>query len=45
MEEQTIRQIIELTNQLQKLGCSIELDNDGQLVVYTGVQVTDEDII
>lgn len=43
MDEQTIRQIVELTNQLQILGCSIELDNTGQIVVYTGVQVSDED--
>lgn len=44
MDEQTIQQIVELTNQLQILGCSIEIDNDGQLVVYTGIVVQDENV-
>jgi len=41
MNEQQIREIIELVNKLQQLGCGVETDNDGQLLVYTGLKQND----
>jgi hypothetical protein len=38
MEENQIREIIELVNKLQKLGCGVETDNGGQILVYTGLK-------
>lgn len=38
MEENQIREIIELVNKLQRLGCQVETDNDGQILVYTGLE-------
>jgi len=37
------RQILELTRQLQALGCQVDFDNTGQIVIYTGVEVHDGD--
>jgi hypothetical protein len=41
MNEQQIREIIELINKLQKLGCGVETDNDGQILVYSGLREND----
>ena len=41
MNEQHIREIIELVNKLQKLGCGVETDNGGQILVYTGLKQND----
>lgn len=45
MDEQTTRQILELTRQLQALGCEVGYDNGDQLIIYTGVEVLDENSI
>ena len=45
MDEETIRQIMELTRQLQQLGCEVGFDNSNQLIIYTGVEVLDENSI
>ena len=42
MDEETKRQILELTRQLQSLGCEVGFDNGDQLIIYTGVEVLDE---
>jgi hypothetical protein len=41
MNEQQIREIIETINKLQKLGCGVETDNDGQILVYSGLREND----
>lgn len=38
MNEKAIREIIELVNKLQNLGCGVETDNEGQILVYTGLE-------
>lgn len=45
MNEQQIREIIELVNKLQKLGCGIETDNYGQILVYTGLKENNGKIV
>ena len=42
---ENIREIIELVNKLQKLGCGIETDNDGQILVYTGLKENSGEIV
>lgn len=42
MDEETKRQILELTRQLHQLGCEVGMDNNNQLIIYTGVEVLDE---
>lgn len=39
-----IREIIELINKLQKLGCEVETDDGGQILVYTGVSIKDNEV-
>lgn len=39
-----IREIIELINKLQKLGCEVETDDGGQILVYTGVSIEDNEV-
>ncbi len=41
--EKIAAQILELTRQLQALGCQVDFDNTGQIVIYTGVEVLDGD--
>jgi hypothetical protein len=41
MNDENIHEIIELVDRLQKLGCQVETDNDGQLLVYLGLQRND----
>jgi len=45
MNEQQIREIIELVIKLKKLGCGIETDNDGQILVYTGLKENNGEIV
>ena len=45
MDEETTRQILELTRQLHQLGCKVGMDNSNQLIIYTGVEVLDENSI
>ena len=45
MDEETTRKILELTRQLHQLGCEVGMDNTGQIVIYTGVEVLDENSI
>jgi len=42
MDEETTRKILELTRQLHQLGCEVGMDNNNQLIIYTGVEVLDE---
>ncbi len=41
LSPEKIREIIELVNKLQKLGCGVETDNGGQILVYTGLKQND----
>lgn len=40
-----IREIIELINKLQKLGCEVETDDGGQILVYTGLKQNNGEIV
>jgi hypothetical protein len=42
---ENIREIIELVNKLQKLGCAVEIDNGGQILVYTGLTENNGEIV
>lgn len=42
---ENIREIIELVSKLQKLGCGVETDNGGQILVYTGLREENGEIV
>lgn len=42
---ENIREIIELVNKLQRLGCEVETDNGGQILVYTGLKESNGEIV